>query len=101
MGLAHADDELAAIREAVPTCDAKRATCFGIALHMARGPDGNGFIVPTEYVTGQFATANQHFEAVDVGFQLASVDEISGDATHIATKAERTALAAKGLPGRV
>jgi len=100
-GVARADDDLAALEQAVPTCDAKRTHCFGIAVHVGRGVDGAGHIATTEWIAAQIATANVHFEAVGVGFQLASVDEISGDVTHIATKAERSALAAKGLPGRV
>lgn len=98
-GSARADDDISAIEKAVPACDPKRATCFGIHLHIARGADG--LAATSEFVVGQLERANHHFATADVGFQLARVDTVADTAMHVATRADRSALAAGGLAKRV
>jgi hypothetical protein len=84
------DDELAALREAVPACDPGRAHCFAIQLHVASDEHA---VVSADWVAAQLAQANRHFAALDVGFQLAGVDALPASAVHIATRAQRDALA--------
>ncbi len=94
-GVARADDaaDLAAITAAVPVCDAARAHCFGLQLHVVAGERG-GFVVTPAWIAAQVATANKHFAALGVGFQLAGVDGLPASAAHIETRGQRNQLAA-------
>jgi hypothetical protein len=93
-GIAHADalDEFA---KAVPACDAARAYCFDMTLHI--GHDENGPLAKPEWIAEQIATANKHFAALDVAFQVGRVENLELASTHIATRAERDAVAKKTL----
>lgn len=74
---------------APPACDPERTYCLAIQLHVASG-DAGPVITPAWFAT-QLATANRHFAPIGVGFQLASADAAS--TPHVATRAQRTALA--------
>lgn len=93
-GVARADDaaDLAAITAAVPACDAARAHCFGLQVHVVAGESG-GFVVTPTWIAAQVATANKHFAPLGVGFQLAGVDGLPASAAHVETRADRNKLA--------
>jgi hypothetical protein len=95
---AHAND-LEAVATAVPACEASRTHCLPIQLHVAA--DAAGLVVTPEWIAHQLAVANRHFGSLDVAFQLAGTDTLDDSAVHIETRADRNALAARGLPGRV
>jgi len=99
-GVARADvaADLAAIERDAPTCAADRAHCIGIALHVAG--DASAVVTP-DWVAAQLAGANRHFAPLELGFQLASVDALPAAALHVATRAERSALAVGRVRGRV
>jgi len=92
-GAARAADpgELDAIRLAAPTCDATRAHCIAIQLHVAG--DAKGLVTTPEWFAGELAAANQHFAPLDVGFQLAGIDALPASAVHVQTRADRDAFA--------
>ncbi len=99
--LAHAGDdaELTAIRDAAPACDASRAQCFAIQLHIAG--DDHGLVAKHEWIARQLAGANRHFSPLDVGFQLAGVDSLPASAVHVETRADRDALAKGRLTAKI
>jgi hypothetical protein len=66
-------------------CSAK--TCFELALHVV--PDS----VDDAWLEQLRATANQHFAAVDAGFDYASRDDLPASASHVVTRADRDAFA--------
>jgi hypothetical protein len=91
-GLARADEvpELDAVTKTAPTCDAARAHCFGIRLHIASGEAG--LVAAPDWIATQLANANRHFASIDVGFQLAGVDTRSEP--HLHSRKDRDALGA-------
>lgn len=91
-GAAHAD-AVGDIVAAVPACDAARAHCFGLQLHVAAAEAG-GFVVTPAWVAAQVAQANKHFAPLGVGFQLAGVDDLPASAAHVETRGDRNKLAA-------
>ncbi|CAN5911117.1 hypothetical protein BH11MYX2_BH11MYX2_06510 [soil metagenome] len=93
-GVASADT-LDDIAKATPTCDAARTYCFEIVLHV--GHDENGPLADAAWIASQIATANKHFAALDVGFQVARVEDLELASTHLATRAERDTVARKKL----
>ena len=95
---ADVDGELAALTAGTPACDASRAHCIGIQLHVAI--DGTGAaIAQAAWLAAQLATANRHFAAIDVGFQIVGVDALPAIAAHIASRSERDAVSAGRLTG--
>jgi hypothetical protein len=100
-GAARADvpTELEAVRKVVPACDKTRAHCFAIQLHIAADP--HGLAASPEWIATQLAGANRHFERLDVGFQLAGVDELPESAMHIETRSDRDALSVDRLGGQL
>jgi hypothetical protein len=92
-------DDTATITKAAPACDAERAHCFAIQLHIAA--DERGMIANAGWVAAQLVGANRHFEPLDIGFQLAGVDALPATAVHIETRADRNALAAGRLTGKL
>jgi hypothetical protein len=92
-------DELAAIRAALPACDAERTHCFGLQLHIAE--DESGLAASPEWLAAQLAAANRHFAPLDVGFQLAGIDTLPATAMHVATRGDRNALGKGRLSGHV
>jgi len=84
------DDAAAAITAAAPACPAERAHCFAIELHVAA--DDSGLVVTPAWVAAQLAEANRHFAAIDVGFELESVDALPASAAHIVTRRDRDRL---------
>lgn len=104
-GAAHADvdADLAATVAALPACDAGRAHCIGVRLHITVGDAGP--IDPTGGLAGwlatQLATAGRHFGPLDVGFQVTGIDALPATASHIATPGDRDDLAVDRLGGGV
>jgi hypothetical protein len=74
-------------------CSAK--TCFELALHVV--PD----TVDDAWLEQLRATANKHFAAVDAGFDYASRDELPASASHIVTRADRDAFAARVTDSKI
>ena len=96
------DGELAALTAGLPACDAARAHCFGIRLHVAVGAEaGAGPIAQAEWLAVQLATANLRLAPLDVGVQVVGIDALPASAGHIATRGDRDALAAGGLAGKL
>ena len=83
----------------VPPCAKERAHCFGIRLHVAR--KGDELVVTQDWIATMMGQANRHFAALDVGWELASVDAIDEKFARIATRKDRDALAKLGLGKQV
>jgi hypothetical protein len=107
-GEARADDaDLEALGKAAPPCDAARAHCLGIKLHVAvegAGPPGAGTdgavgarprvpVASADWVARQVAHANRHFASIGVAFQVDSVAALPEEAARIEDAQERTSLA--------
>jgi hypothetical protein len=75
-GSAHAD------------CDKARATCIGLALHVAA--DHGTAIASAAWIAEQVAKANHHFEKLDVGFTIVATDNASVPA--VRDRTQRDAL---------
>jgi hypothetical protein len=90
---AYASSAVEGLRDAVPACEAARAYCFQLRLHVAVGDAGA--IASAGWVRAQVATANRHFTPVDVGFEVASVNELPASTLRIATRKDRDALGAR------
>lgn len=89
-GAAHAD-ALTDIAPAVPACDTQRAHCFGLQLHVVT--DEASTVATAAWIAAQVALANQHFAASNIAFELAGVDALPATVSHVATRADRNALA--------
>lgn len=87
-GSAHAAPDLQALTKSAPTCDVARATCIGLSLHIAVD-DAGVPIATADWITGQLAGANQHFERLDVGYQIIAVDALPASATRVENRTER------------
>lgn len=100
-GVAHADVEadLAAAAAALPACDAARAHCIGIRLHITVGDAG--LIARPDFLATQLAAASRHFAPLDVSFQVVGIDTLPATASHIATPGDRDDVAAGRLGGGV
>lgn len=96
---ADVDAELAAVGAALPACEAARAHCIGIRLHVTAGD--HGLIAAADWIAAQLATANRHFAALGVGFQVVGTDALPASGAHIATRRARDDLAAGRLAGKV
>ena len=92
-------EDLTAIRAAVPACDPARVHCIGLQLHIAAGE--HGLVATPDWVAEQVATANRHFAAIDVAFQVVGADVLPETAVHVVTRADRDKLAAGRLGGTV
>lgn len=100
---ARADDDpahvLAALPADLPRCDAARAHCFGLQLHV---PIVDGALVVTPaWLAEQVAEAQRHFAAIDVGFEVVGAEPLPEAAAHLVTREDRSGLAKAGLPNRV
>jgi hypothetical protein len=87
---ADATRALAAIARAAPPCDAARAHCIGIRLHVAVGDQGP--VAPPDWVIRQLASANRHFAPLDVAFQVMDAVALPASAARVEDAAERTQL---------
>jgi hypothetical protein len=85
-------DALGELAAASPSCDAARAQCVRIRLHVAF--DGDTPVVLPEWFAAQLAAANTHFAAADIAFELAGTDALPASALHVVTRRDRNALAA-------
>lgn len=91
--------DLAALEEAAPTCDAGRAYCFPIKLHVV--DSGSGIIARPQWFATQLAAANRHFAPLGVSFQLAELERLPASATHLTSREDRNAVATGKLVGPV
>jgi hypothetical protein len=99
---ADVDRELAALTAALPACEAARAHCIGIQLHVPVAVDrGDALIAHADWLAVQLAEANRHFAPIDVGFQVVGAGALPAGAGHVATPAERDAVADGRLTGKV
>lgn len=96
------DHELAALTAALPACEAARAHCIAIQLHVPVAPDrGDALIAHADWLAVQLAEANRHFAPIDAGFQVVGADALPAAAGHVATPADRDAVAEGRLTGKV
>jgi len=107
---AHGDvaADIAAMTAALPPCDAARAHCIGIQLHVAVGPppsagadSGDGLIAQPDWLALQLAVANRQFRALDTGFQVVGIDALPASCAHIANRDERDQVAEGRLTGKL
>ncbi|MBX3158906.1 MAG: hypothetical protein KF773_23270 [Deltaproteobacteria bacterium] len=92
-GAARADD-VQDLAKGLPTCEAARAHCFGITIHVPV-VDGKP-ITTTEWLAAQLAQANRHFAAIDVAWQLAgTVGTLPASAARVEDVPERNSFAPK------
>jgi hypothetical protein len=91
---ARADDaaDSNALMAAAPSCDAARAHCFGIRLHVARNEDGTMVVTP-DWFAAQLAMANRQFAVLDTSFQVTEIEFLDASAARIDDREERTSLA--------
>lgn len=97
--VAEAAPDLDALVKAAPGCDAKRANCFSIALHVAVGDAGP--IATTDWVTAQLMGANHHFEALGTEFKIVSIDALPATALRVEDRKERDSFAQLVKGGRI
>jgi matrixin len=99
---AEVDADKAAIAEvaaALPACDAARAHCLGIWLHITVGDAG--LIAAPDWLATQLAAANRHFAPLDVGLQVTGIDTLPASGARIANRRARDDLATGRLVGKV
>jgi hypothetical protein len=82
---------LAALVKAAPPCEAARAHCVGIKLHVAIVDQAP--VASADWVAAQVAAANRHFAAIDAGFQVLAAEALPESAARIEDAPERTRLA--------
>ena len=90
-GTARAAPDLDALVKSAPVCDAKRAHCVGLAFHIA--VEDAGPVATAAWIDKQLANANRHFEKLDTGFKIVSVDALPASAARIENRKERDSLA--------
>src|SRR5689334_19253928 len=89
-GAGATDAALAALVAAAPACDAARAHCVGIKLHVAI-VDGAP-VASADWLAAQVAAASRHFAAIDAGFQVMAAEALPASAARIEDAPERTQL---------
>jgi hypothetical protein len=94
------DGELAALIAGLPACEAGRAHCLGIRLHVTVDADGKAIAQPA-WFAAQLAAADRHFAPLDVAFEVVGVDALPASAARIATPADRDAVSDGRLVGTV
>lgn len=95
------DGELAALTAGLPACEAGRAHCLGIQLHVAVAADGGAPVADAAWLAAQLAAANAQFAPLDVGFQVVGSAALPAGAGRIATRGERDAVSGGRLGGAV
>lgn len=90
-GSASAAPDLPALAKAAPGCTAGRAHCIGLAVHVA--VDDTGPVATAAWISAQLAGANRHFEKLDVGFQIVSIDALPATAARVENRKERDSFA--------
>ncbi|HUS32131.1 MAG TPA: hypothetical protein VMZ53_26710 [Kofleriaceae bacterium] len=85
--IAHASPELDALVKDVPTC-AARTYCFAIRVHVPLD-DRGAPIATAAWIAGQVAAANQHFEKLDVAFQIDGIGPLPAAAARVEDRKER------------
>ena len=89
---AEAAPELDSLIQKAPGCDAKRARCFQLALHVAVGDAGP--VATADWITAQVTGANRHFEPLDTEFRIVSIDALPASALRVEDRKERDSFAA-------
>jgi hypothetical protein len=84
---------LEALVKAAPACEAARAHCVGIRLHVAVAADGGGLVAAPDWVALQVTTANRHFAPLGVGIQVVGAEALPEAAARIEDAQERSSLA--------
>jgi hypothetical protein len=90
--------DLPSLIATAPACDAARATCIGLRLHVPITDAGP--IAQADWVARQLASANKHFEPLDVGFQIVGIEPLPASADRVEDKLERQSFAPL-IKGRV
>jgi hypothetical protein len=85
-----ASADVGALIKSTPTCDPARATCLGIALHIAVA-DGTP-VATADFLATQLTHANRHFARLGVGFQFVSAAELPKSAMRVEDAKERTSF---------
>jgi hypothetical protein len=75
------------------------AVVIQIQLHVVA--DEHGRIANPAWIDTQVAAATRHFAPLDVGFEIAGIDDLPASAIHIETRADRNALAQGRLEGKL
>ena len=83
----------------LPACDADRAHCFGIQLHVTVVDEKP--IVTAEWLATQLEGANRHFQRLGVGFQVVGVDALPAKGAHIESRGDRDELSIGRMTGKV
>jgi hypothetical protein len=96
VNVAYAGPDADAVMRSAPACDAARAHCFKIQLHVTR--DTN-FVVTPEWIAAKVDAAARLFEPLDTTFELAGIDELPAKFARVATRADRNAIANGRLGG--
>jgi hypothetical protein len=89
-GTARAAPDLDAIVAGAPGCSG-RTQCIGLAFHIA--VDDSGPVATASWATAQLTGANHHFEKLDVGFKIVSVDALPASAVRVENRKERDSFA--------
>src|SRR5262249_8393519 len=63
----------------LPACDASRAHCIALRLHVTVDVAGSA-IAKSDWLAAQLATANHYFAPLEVGFEVAGVDALPASA---------------------
>ena len=90
--------ELSAVVATAPACDTARASCIGLRLHVPITDAGP--IAAPDWVERQLASANKHFEPLDVAFQIVGVESLPASAERVEDATERRSFAPL-IKGRV
>lgn len=96
----NAGDPLAALTAGLPACEATRAHCIGLHLHVTIDAAGSVIARP-DWLAAQLTEAERHFGPIDAGFTVVGVDALPASAARIATRAERDAVSTGRLTGQV
>jgi hypothetical protein len=88
---AHAAPDLDAVIKGAPSCDAARANCIGLAIHIA--VDDGKPVAAADWMTAQLEHANKQFEKLDVGYKIVSVDALPASAARVKNRKERDSFA--------
>src|SRR6187551_1162995 len=75
------------------------AVVLQIQFHVVA--DEHGKIAKPAWIETQVAAANRHFAPLELGFEIAGIDELPASAIHVETTADRNALAQGRLKGKV
>ncbi|MEE9381792.1 MAG: hypothetical protein V3V08_00055 [Nannocystaceae bacterium] len=70
-----------------PRCKANLKYCFGLAVHVV--PETGRSMDWSAWLRAQVKTANQHFAAIEVGFEVTGVEPLSATYAHTLSRSQR------------